>query len=268
MPHYWLCPPGRLQQDKWYEVYEKYQLTITNFKYLPQVFSINMIDEFRSYTILEGEQGHTLKSKGQIGLDGILQLIDAVHHPHQKRVVHGSIYAENIWLTNKGRVIVYGAGESRAINENQQYDVASDIEQLVDVICQYSVLDKAVIRSLKSENPRTIAELESIVWEKESLQTTENEKKSGGLVEKGELALFDKIPSLASEREKLPIRSGTPKKQPSMSFTEKNSPFYETGKRTGQRRNRKSPWLRIFITGMAGIFALLLIHESFSYLQL
>ncbi|WP_078409463.1 TcaA NTF2-like domain-containing protein [Priestia abyssalis] len=260
-----------LQQDKWYEVYEKYQLTITNFKYLPRVFSINMIDEFRSYTILEGEEGRILKSKGQIGLEQVLQLIDAVHHLHQKKVVHGSIYAENIWLTNKGRVVLYGAGESTAINGSQQHDVVADVKQLVDVICQYSVLDKEVIRHLKIENPSTIAELESIVWKTESLQTTENEKKSGGLVEKGELTLFKEISVLAAEKEKPPLRSNRPKEkseQPSRSFRDKRAFPYETRKRAEKRRRRTSPWMRRFVAGMAGIFAILLIHELFSYLQL
>ncbi|MFP3123741.1 hypothetical protein OH784_13475 [Ectobacillus funiculus] len=189
------------QPDNWYNIYERYQLTITNFKHLPRVFSINMIDEFRLYTILEGEQGNTLERKGTIGRDEILQLIDAVYHLHQKKMVHGSVCAENIWLTNKGRIILYGAGESKAIYGSEQADMISDIRQLINVISQYASLHPEIMRNLKTENPKTIEEFEAIIWKEEQSRTTKNEQVKGGLVEKGELSLSEEISGLASKRE-------------------------------------------------------------------
>ncbi|WP_129725994.1 TcaA NTF2-like domain-containing protein [Ectobacillus funiculus] len=189
------------QPDNWYNIYERYQLTITNFKHLPRVFSINMIDEFRLYTILEGEQGNTLERKGTIGRDGILQLIDAVYHLHQKKMVHGSVCAENIWLTNKGRVILYGAGESKAIYGSGQADMISDIRQLINVINQYASLHPEIMRNLKTENPKTIEEVEAIIWKEEQSRAIKNEQVKGGLVEKGELSLSEEISSLASKGE-------------------------------------------------------------------
>ena len=189
------------QPDNWYNIYERYQLIITNFKHLPRVFSINMIDEFRLYTILEGEQGNTLERKGTIGRDEILQLIDAVYHLHQKKMVHGSVCAENIWLTNKGRVILYGAGESTAIYGSEQADMISDIRQLINVISQYASLHPEIMRNLKTENPKTIEEFEAIIWKEEQSRTTKNEQVKGGLVEKGELSFSEEISSLASKKE-------------------------------------------------------------------
>lgn len=216
------------QPDNWYNVYERYQLTITNFKHLPRVFSINMIDEFRLYTILEGEQGNTLERKGTIGRDEILQLIDAVYHLHQKKMVHGSVCAENIWLTNKGRVILYGAGESKAIYGGGQADMILDIKQLINVISQYASLHPEIIRNLKTENPKTIEEFEAIIWKEEQSRTIKNEQVKGGLVEKGELSLSEETSSLASERESEHVWQSEEVRMP----LNKTRPPQAAGKRT------------------------------------
>ena len=89
-----------LSIDDWYKTYEHYQLTITNYKNLPRVSVITMINDSKVYTVVDCEKGEVLKKVGTISLDGIPQLIDAVRHLHRKKSFMDS-YAENIWLTKK-----------------------------------------------------------------------------------------------------------------------------------------------------------------------
>jgi len=169
------------KQDQWYQLFDEYQMTVTNFKHLPRVMTINILDENRLYTVLDGEAGKPLKEKGKMGLDEILQLIEAVRHLHRKKMVHGSICAENIWLTHNGRIILYGAGEDYVLDSQSQQRFSSDILQISKVIRDYSDLSEEVLDRLETVRPVTVEELEMLLTKGE---ITDDLKRKGGLVEK------------------------------------------------------------------------------------
>jgi hypothetical protein len=168
-------------QDLWYKLYDDYQLTITNFKSLPRVSTISQLDDQRLISLLECEEGNTLKQKGKLGLNEISQLIDAVRHLHRKKMVHGSIHANNIWLTNHGRIVLYGAGEAKVLDNKISARFSTDIQQITKVIQDYSSLSEILLDKLEMERPMSIEELEMIFAEGE---TNEDQIKKSGLVEK------------------------------------------------------------------------------------
>ena len=168
--------------DDWYDIYTNYQQKVTNYKYLPQVSIITMIDNTKVYTTLDCEEGVTLKEEGVLRLDAISNLIDAVQHLQKKDLIHGSIHAENIWLTKTGKAVLFGAGEA-SLDKSKPLRPSSDVSQLVDVIKTYSILEDEDIERLTIKNPLTLDELrDNLNGAKEK---TENHKKKvkPGLVE-------------------------------------------------------------------------------------
>lgn len=172
-----------LTQSKWYEIYEDYQLNITNYKNLPRVSTISMLNDSQVYALVDYEEGKPLSELGQLGLDATHQLIAAVRHLHSKKFVHGSIIPENIWVTNDGKVILYGAGEYKALESAKEHRQSSDIKQLSSLIQSYSNIDEGDLEKLTIDNPTSIDELESMMANAKEAER-KPEKSTGGLVEK------------------------------------------------------------------------------------
>ena len=59
---------GKFSLDDWYDIYTNYQQKVTNYKYLPQVSIITMIDNTKVYTSLDCEEGVTLKEEGRTSI--------------------------------------------------------------------------------------------------------------------------------------------------------------------------------------------------------
>ncbi|KPL59236.1 TcaA NTF2-like domain-containing protein [Rossellomorea vietnamensis] len=195
-----------LTHSTWYETYEEYQLTITNYKNLPRVTSISMISESQVYSLGDFKEGKLLTEAGSLALDETRQLIDAVRHLHSKKIVHGAIAPENIWITQKGKVLLYGAGELKALGLAQDNRQSSDIKQLVDVISEYARIDEGDIEILSIKNPTSINELESVLANaKPTDQRKENEehgKQKHGLVEKEKPKPTEKVMAPVDIKEK------------------------------------------------------------------
>ena len=103
------------RKAQWSHLQEEYQRDISDFTHLPRIVKMAMIDQDYSYSLLECEEGETLAIKGNLGLDEVNQLLDAVRHLHENKMIHGSITAENIWITAEGRLILYGTGRGKDI---------------------------------------------------------------------------------------------------------------------------------------------------------
>jgi len=183
-------------QDGWYEVYEHYQLTVTNYKHLPRVSSIELLDGARVYAILEAQEGFMLQEVSNFGLAEVQQLVEAVHHLHNKKLVHGAIVPENVWITKEGKVQLYGAGEMKALGRGQEERASADVRQLVETIQNYSTLDEAMVEQLTLDNPTSIQELETILAAVPMEQQIPKKKK-GSLVEKEQPAPKRKVPTLS-----------------------------------------------------------------------
>ena len=151
------------RKAQWSHLQEEYQRDISDFTHLPRIVKTAMIDQDYSYSLLECEEGETLAIKGNLGLDEVNQLLDAVRHLHDNKMVHGSITAENIWITTEGKLILYGTGEAKIFEGKARVTTASDIRQLVDLIQKYAKLRPSIHGNLKLEQPMTIDEIEKIL---------------------------------------------------------------------------------------------------------
>ncbi|MEH7415767.1 YARHG domain-containing protein [Neobacillus drentensis] len=256
------------QQDQWYELYDQYQMKVTNFKHLPRVSIINSLDEHRLYTILDCEEGNLLKTKGKLGSDEVSQLIDAVSHLHRKKLSHGSISAENIWLTNQGRVILYGAGEIK-VTDKKSTSFSSDIEQLSYVIQNYSSLSETLLGQLRNEQPMTIDELEMLIA---NGGIQDNNKKRAGLVEKETVP----TPTPIVEKKTRPSSRDDHKQSPNERKKEvspENRKDHDRKKVEQQekRENHQSSkkemnwgiWVKRLAIGVVGVLALLFVIGHF-----
>jgi serine/threonine protein kinase len=259
------------QQDQWYELYDQYQMKITNFKYLPRVSIINSLDEHLLYTILDCEDGDILKNKGKLGANEVSQLIDAVSHLHRKRLSHGSISAENIWLTNQGRVILYGAGETK-VTDKKSASFTSDIEQLSFVIQNHSSLSGILLGKLRNEQPSTIDELEMLIA---NGGIQDNKKKRAGLVEKETVPtptpIYEKKTRSSSTGDTNDHRSSPNEREKEVSpenrkdhDRKKEEPREE---RDDHQSNKKEmnwgTWVKRLVIGVVGVLALLFVIGQF-----
>lgn len=256
--------------DDWYDLYSKYEQKVTNYKYLPRVSIITMIDNTKVYTTLDCEEGVTLKEKGILRLGAISNLIDAVQHLHKKDLIHGSIHAGNIWLTQTGKAVLFGAGEA-SLDKSKPLRPSSDVSQLVDVIKTYSILEDEDIERLTIKNPLTLDELrDNLNGAKEK---TENHQKKvkPGLVEqedeeeqKSEKEPTKNIPPPESVKvKKSPETNTDPINETGNEPPKKDdgeTPKNEQPTRSNpQNKNTKLKWIIAGILGVVAIFGVIVI---------
>ncbi|WP_342433701.1 hypothetical protein [Neobacillus sp. FSL H8-0543] len=180
------------KKAQWSSLHDEYQRVISEFTHLPRIVKMTMIDQDYSYSLLECEEGETLAIKGNINLEQVNQLLEAVRHLHHNNMVHGSITAENIWITTEGKVILYGAGEAKIFEGKSRVSTASDTRQLVTLIQRYAKLRPSIHENLKIEQPMTIDEVEIIL---------KNADKKLGLSEDNKLVAFLERKSMNQKKE-------------------------------------------------------------------
>lgn len=151
------------KKAQWQQLQEEYQQVISDFSYLPRIEQRSQVDVDRLYTLLTCEEGTTLVEKGPLGTDEMKQLLAAVRHLHENKIIHGSISPENIWITAKGRLILYGAGEAKVLEGKPRLGTVSDVRSLIKIIRSYSTLSETVMEKLELADPMTIDELEMIL---------------------------------------------------------------------------------------------------------
>ncbi|MEH7156075.1 serine/threonine-protein kinase [Neobacillus drentensis] len=192
------------KKAQWNQLQEGYRTGISDYSHLPRIEQVAQVDEGHLYSLLECEEGVTLVEKGQLDSDQINQLVAAVRHLHDKRIVHGALSPENIWISTQGRVILYGAGEAKVLEGKGRLGNVSDVRQLISIIQRYSTVSERVIENLNLEEPMTIEELEQIL--------TRPERKMG-ISDDNKLAAFFERKSLnqkaeAAERERKKAKKG------------------------------------------------------------
>jgi serine/threonine protein kinase len=185
------------RKTQWSQLHDEYRQVITDFNHLPRLIKLEMIDQDFSYALLDCDEGETLAIRGVLGLDVINQLIDAVWHLHDNKMIHGSITAENIWITTEGRLILYGTGEAKIFEGKARVSTASDIRQLVTLIQKYAKLRPSIHENLKLEQPMTLDEVENIL---------KNADKKLGLSEDNKIVAFLERKSMNQKKE--PVKRG------------------------------------------------------------
>jgi serine/threonine protein kinase len=151
------------RKTQWSQLYDEYRQIFSDSAHLPRLIKMEMIDQDYSYALLDSDEGETLAVKGVLGLNEINQLIDAVRNLHENKMIHGSITADNIWITTEGRLILYGTGEAKIFEGKARVSTASDIRQLVTLIQNYAKLRPSIHENLKLEQPMTLDEVEKIL---------------------------------------------------------------------------------------------------------
>jgi serine/threonine protein kinase len=175
------------KKEQWNRLQEQYKTIITDFTQLPRSSKISMVDKDRLFTLFECEAGETLTEKGLLLPSEIDQLLAAVRHLHEKGIIHGSIINENIWITSKGRVILYGAGEAKVLEGQARLGAVSDIRQLVKLIQTYAKLSEVVLERLDLENPMTVDELVIILANTVERTVVSEDNKLAGFFERKSL---------------------------------------------------------------------------------
>lgn len=165
------------QIDDWFETYDHYQLTVTNYKYLPRVISVNYGEDEDVYSVLEYEEGSSLTQHGQLGKEHVEQLVDALDHLHRKGVVHGSVTPDNIWVTQKDRIVLYGAGEWKSLGRPVQ-TFMQDINSLIALLLDYAVVSDSAARALNQTKITSLGQVSDIFLNGGDVKT------KGSLVEK------------------------------------------------------------------------------------
>ncbi|MCA1321570.1 RDD family protein [Bacillus tianshenii] len=165
------------QIDDWFETYDHYQLTVTNYKYLPRVISVNYGEDEDVYSVLEYEEGSSLTQHGELGKEHVEQLVDALDHLHRKGVVHGSVTPDNIWVTEKDRIVLYGAGEWKALGRPVQ-TFMQDINSLIGLLLNYAVVSDSAATALNQTKITSLGQVSDIFLNGGDVKT------KGSLVEK------------------------------------------------------------------------------------
>ncbi|MDF2854868.1 MAG: Protein kinase domain [Neobacillus sp.] len=180
------------RKTQWSQLHDEYRQVISEFTHLPRLIKMEMIDQDYSYALLDGDEGETLAIKGELGFAEITQLIDAVRHLHENKMIHGSITAENIWITTEGRLILYGTGEAKIFEGKARVNTASDIRQLVTLFQKYAKLRPSTHENLRLEQPMTLDEVEKIL---------KNADKKLGLSEDNKIVAFLERKSMNQKKE-------------------------------------------------------------------
>ncbi|MFP5113792.1 hypothetical protein ACSU64_15555 [Bacillaceae bacterium C204] len=180
------------KKAQWKQLQEEYRTVISDFSHLPRIKQVAKVDEDHLYSLLEGEEGSPLIEKGPLGADQIKQLVAAVRHLHDHKMIHGSISPENIWISNQGRVILNGTGEAKVLEGKPRLGAVSDLRQLIAVIQSFSTLSESILERLHLEEPMTVEELEQLLTRAES---------KIGISEDNKLAAFFERKSKAQKAE-------------------------------------------------------------------
>lgn len=141
--------------DKWFELYDHYQLQVTNYKHLPKLQQIDGFEGTKAYAVLECPVGNRLKTVGSLTKTQVEQLIDAIGHLHKKSIAHGTINAENVWISKSGNITLFGAQEAEAVGTGPVSHIQSDTVQLVGLLTEYAPVDASRLTGCK-----TIGELQ------------------------------------------------------------------------------------------------------------
>ncbi|MCA1321569.1 hypothetical protein LC085_16815 [Bacillus tianshenii] len=142
--------------DKWFELYDHYQLQVTNYKHLPKLQQIDGYEGTKAYAVLECPVGNRLKTVGSLTKAQVEQLIDAVGHLHKKNIAHGSINAENVWISKSGNITLFGAQEAEALPTGPvSPHIQADTGQMVALLTEYAPVDASRLTGCK-----TIGELQ------------------------------------------------------------------------------------------------------------
>ena len=234
--------------DRWFDYYDQYQLIVTNFKYLPRVIMTSMIDEV-PYTILESKEGIPLHQAESLSVHQLFQLMDALRHLYKKKMVHGALTAENIWLGTDEQVVLYGAGEGSVINPSLQAAEETDIQQMMSIIHTYSLLEEVFLQSVMDQKPTTLSVLEEAM--RNADQHANKPVKKVGLVEKEEEPVH--------EKKQVPAPEQAPKAaKPEQPVPPVNESNHE------EKPKKKKSFVRKLFNGVIGLFALLFVVGLFS----
>lgn len=146
---------GESAIEAWYDLYDSYQLTVTNFQHLPQVHKIDSKGN-KVYTIFTHHAGKPLEDAGKLKREQAEQLLEAVWHLHKKNMIHGAIVPENIHITPEEKVILYGAGEWKGKRSKVIPKAADDVAQLAEIFRKYGIVQSTA-------QPVTIEQLQEMV---------------------------------------------------------------------------------------------------------
>ncbi|MEM1501931.1 hypothetical protein RG959_00775 [Domibacillus sp. 8LH] len=210
---------SQIERDRWYEAYEQYQLKVINFKHLPKIYTTAMLDDSRVYSVVEYEEGAALTKQMKLTNSQVEQLLLAVRHLHTKKIAHGNIKAQNIWIANTGRIILYGAGETSV---NGMAAVQNDIQQILAVLKQHSSLGRQLI---KTEIPKTIDDIYKLIHR--------GEQQKPGLIEKEEREV---IPAPVYLKKKTNSKKTEPAKPEEEPRQERSHPSRQKRKKAIQKK--------------------------------
>ena len=225
---------------------------------MPHVSTISMLNESQVYSLVDYEEGKLLKNTEKLRKDEVSQLISAVRHLHSKKFVHGAILLENIWLTSKGEVILYGTGELRALGIGRDHRYSSDIQQLIAIIKDFSQLSEEEIEMLEIESPTTIDELDSIITD--ANQIDQKEKEKVGLVEKEEKKKPEKVVAAPTsiKEERLSEQKINP------IVEDKKQKEHREEKQVEEKSKKVLPWVKKISFGIVSVLALLFVIGLFT----
>ncbi|MEM5017445.1 hypothetical protein WKH31_14210 [Metabacillus indicus] len=192
-----------LAQDSWYAIHQAYQMEVSNYKYLPRVTTVAMLNNTKLYSVLELEEGKSLTKKGEITLEQIEHLLEAVRHLHSKNIIHGSINSDNIWITDKeNKLMLYGSKETEALI-NEKSDIQTDLNQLVNIIKYFSSVNEKIVDELERNTPLTLSQISLKVEEAKKLDPR---KKKPKLVETKKLPVTPpSLPEQKNDEQKRPV---------------------------------------------------------------
>lgn len=172
------------KKAQWNQLQEEYRTVISDYSHLPCTLQLGKADEDHLFTLLECDEGMTLLEKESLGPEEVNQLVAAVKHLHENKIIHGSISAENIWMTSTGRVILYGAGEAKILEGKPRLGPVSDIRQLIKIIRNYSTISESKVDTLEVEDPTTVEEFELILARPDRKIGISDDNKLAGFLER------------------------------------------------------------------------------------
>ena len=188
------------KKAQWNQLQEVYRTVISDYSHLPRIEQVAKVDEEHLYSLLECEKGATLVEKGPLEPEQINQLVAAVRHLHDHKIVHGAITSENIWVSTEGKVILYGAGEAKVLEGKARLGNVADVRQLISIIQRFSTVSESVMEKLNIEEPMTIEELEQILTPPERKTVISDDNKLAAFFERK--SMNQKVEAAERERKK------------------------------------------------------------------
>ena len=159
--------------NAWFQIYEDYQLNVTNFNYLPKPLVISTYEN-EAFTVFPHERGGVLLHDVRyLNLTQMEQLLEAVRHLHKKGFIHGDIDENNILLRENGDLLLFGAGEKKISPSSQPLKKQDDYDAIFSIMKRYTQLDKNKLQD--GQAPTSLEQLQDL------LQTAERKP---GLEEK------------------------------------------------------------------------------------